>query len=162
MNQVPLFTRLLPKHSCCRFTSTLEIGQKAAITRTIVQEDVDKFSALSGDTNSIHSGPNGVVHGAFLNSLVSCVMGTKMPGPGSMVVSQTLKYPNPCRVGEFVEVSVILTGMKMDLIKCRYTIMAKPREDSALAESRVVLSGDANLIMAENQKKRSKRKKKEE
>jgi len=47
--------------------------------------------------------------------------------------------------------------MKMDLIKCRYTIMAKPREDSPLAEARLVLSGDASLIMVENQKRRAKK-----
>jgi acyl dehydratase len=162
MKTLGVLLQILPKKFPIRLMSTLEIGQKASLTRKITQEDVDKFSSLSGDTNAIHAGPKAVVHGAFLNSLVSCVMGTKMPGPGSMVVSQAIKYPNPCRVGDFVEVSVILTGMKMDLIKCRYTIMAKPEENSPLAESKLVLTGDANLIMAENQKKRAKRKKSEE
>ncbi|CAB3366635.1 Hypothetical predicted protein [Cloeon dipterum] len=122
------------------------------------EEDVENFTLLSGDSNPVHQGPNAVVHGAFLNSLVSCIMGTKVPGPGCMVASQNIKYPNPCQVGEFVEVSVILTGMKMDLIKCRYTVMAKPNKDSSLAESRLVLSGDANLIKIEDQKKRAKNK----
>jgi hypothetical protein len=54
-------------------------------------------------------------------------------------------------------VNVVLTGMKMDLLKCRYTIMAKPHEDSPLADARLVLSGDASLIMVENQKRRAKK-----
>ncbi|XP_065333293.1 LOW QUALITY PROTEIN: armadillo repeat-containing protein 7 [Cloeon dipterum] len=141
-----------------RLCSAHQIGDKASFTRTITMEDVENFTLLSGDSNPVHQGPNAVVHGAFLNSLVSCIMGTKVPGPGSMVASQNIKYPNPCHVGEFIEVSVILTGMKMDLIKCRYTVMAKPNKDSTLAESRLVLSGDANLIKIEDQKKRAKKK----
>ncbi|KAF4533025.1 hypothetical protein B566_EDAN000717 [Ephemera danica] len=134
-------------------SDTVEVGQKATLTRLITENDVKIFSEVSGDTNPVHTGNQAVVHGAFLNSLVSCIMGTKLPGPGSMVVSQSLKYPNPCMVGETVTVSVIVTGMKADLIKCRYTVMAQLGEE--INSSRPVLTGEASLITKQNQQKRA-------
>lgn len=133
--------------------SKVEVGSKASLTRTILAEDIEKFCVVSGDTNPVHSGAKAVVHGAFLNAMVSCVMGTKIPGAGSMVVSQALRYPNPCNVGETVSVSVIVTGMKADLIKCRYVVMAQQGDD--VMSSRPVLTGEASLITIANQKKRA-------
>lgn len=134
----------------------VEVGKSATMSRTIVAADVQHFAEISGDTNPVHSGEAAVVHGAFLNAMVSCVMGTELPGPGSMVVSQSIKYPNPCHVGDTVTVSVAVTGMKADLIKCRYSVMAQ--SGSEVASSKPVLTGEANLIMSDNQRRRAAKK----
>ncbi|XP_059486955.1 uncharacterized protein LOC132203304 [Neocloeon triangulifer] len=155
--QIMALLRFRPIPAFRSFCSAVQIGQKGLLTREVTQADVEIFSEVSGDLNPVHR-EGGVVHGAFLNSLVSCVMGTQVPGPGCMVHSQSLRYPNPCPVGHIVEVSVVVTGAKMDLVKCRYSVMARPK-DAPLSETVLVLSGEANLIMAQDQQKRVKRKK---
>jgi hypothetical protein len=97
---------ILPRWFSARWCSSaaLELGAKASFSRRLSQTDVDAFTALSGDSNPVHRGPRAVVHGALLNALVSCAMGTLMPGPGSMVVGQTIKYPQPCHAEEWVTV----------------------------------------------------------
>lgn len=108
-----LFPRIASVRWCSRVA--LEVGAKASFSRPLSQADVDAFTALSGDSNPVHQGPKAVVHGALLNALVSCAMGTKMPGPGSMVTSQTIKYPNPCHAGEWVTVNnLMFTGSQSD------------------------------------------------
>ncbi|RZC14248.1 follicle cell protein 3C-1 [Asbolus verrucosus] len=89
----------------------LNVGDKVSVSRIIKKEDVEKFTELSGDTNPIHSTcgqERAIVHGAFLNALVSRVIGTKLPGPGAMVISQTLNFPNKCYVDEEVKILVEL------------------------------------------------------
>jgi acyl dehydratase len=149
-----LIKRLIYSNSV--LLNNIDVGKSATLSRTILQEDVENFCELSGDKNPVHSGANAVVHGAFLNSIVSCVMGTQLPGPGSMVASQSIRYPNPCYLGETVTVSVMVTGMKADLIKCRYNVMAQKGDD--IKNSRPVLTGEANLIMRDNQKRRAAKK----
>jgi len=106
-----------------RNTSHFKVGDLVTIKRVISESDVQKFSEISGDINPIHSDPEYikqnyhkfkgcVVHGAFLNSLVSSVIGTRLPGPGSVVVKQELNFPAPCYVGDEVEVEVKLTSAR--------------------------------------------------
>ncbi len=79
-------------------------------TRRISAEDVKAFTALSGDTNPVHdvdNGQGGIVHGAFLLSLVSAAVGTKCPGAGSRLVGlDETKFLGACPVGADVEVEV--------------------------------------------------------
>lgn len=136
---------------CCiaRNYSQFKAGDIVTITRVITESDIQKFSELSGDTNPIHSDPEYVkqthsnfegcvVHGAFLNSLVSSVIGTRLPGPGTVVVKQELNFPAPCYVGEEVEVAVKLTSVRKILtvdFVCR-------NNKSGL----VVMNGNAKLV----------------
>jgi len=78
-----------------------------SVTRTISIEDVKKFADLSGDRNPIHlSGEDSIVHGTFLLACVSSIMGTKLPGPGSIVSTLNVQFLNPCKVNSEVEISV--------------------------------------------------------
>lgn len=80
--------------------------------RIITQQEVDDFAKLTGDTNIIHSTdcPSDVrcVHGAFLNAIVAGIIGTKMPGPGSIVVNQEFSFPRKCVCNEEILISVRL------------------------------------------------------
>ncbi|KAH6926835.1 hypothetical protein HPB50_022561 [Hyalomma asiaticum] len=82
----------------------ISVGDTASIERTFTKSDVDKFAALTGDCNPIHLDVDYaqsknfsacVVHGALINGLVSAVIGTKLPGPGCVVVHQVLEFPKP-------------------------------------------------------------------
>lgn len=132
-----------------RNSSQFKVGDIVTITRVITESDIQKFAEISGDTNPIHCDPEYVkqthsnfkgcvVHGAFLNSLVSSVIGTRLPGPGTVVVKQELNFPAPCYVGEEVEVVVKLTSARKILtvdFVCR-------RNKSGV----VVMNGNAKLV----------------
>jgi acyl dehydratase len=127
----------------------LKEGDKVTEVKCISQEDVDAFAELTGDHNPVHkvgsrtSGHPVIVHGALLNGLISGVIGTKLPGPGTIVVSQTLQFPNPCYSGEQVTVTVEITAVRK-LIVCKFNCTVN-------RESRItVLHGEAKLILMKN------------
>lgn len=131
---VRFFSNAPSKHS------KFQIGDRAHIIKKITKKDVDEFMKLSGDTNRIHIGSErerAVVHGAFLNSLVSSVIGTKLPGPGTLVIKQTLNFPNKCFIDEEVKVSVELVEVRK-IITVRF---------SCDVNDKAVLYGDAKLII---------------
>lgn len=78
----------------------MNVGDFAKRTRTVTQSDVNAFVALTGDTNPIHTGENGIVHGMFSASMLSTLIGTQLPGPGSVWVRSNLAFLWPVRVGD--------------------------------------------------------------
>ena len=107
----------------------IKVGDFIKESRRFSQEEVNKFADLSGDRNPVHIDPEfvkkvgyydgTVVHGAFVNSFVSCVLGTKMPGPGSIAVSIEMKFPKPLYVDELVEATITVLDIKKRFITCR-------------------------------------------
>lgn len=132
MNIVKLFAR----------TATnvhYKIGDTATMKRKISKRDIEKFIELSGDANPIHSQKDqALVHGAFLNSLVSAVIGNELPGPGTLVVAQHLNFPDKCFVGEEVTITVELVEDRK-IVKVKFMCTVEK-------ESKVVLYGDAKLV----------------
>lgn len=129
---------------------SLKVGDVATLRKKITAEDIKKFSELSGDTNPLHLDKEFVhsqtvfedllVHGAHLNSLVSRVIGTLLPGPGTLVVKQELHFPSPCYVGEEVEVTVKLASLRK-IITVDFSCTA--------TEGKVVLEGTARLMSSQ-------------
>lgn len=98
----------------------MRIGQKALICRRLKQEDFNRFALLSGDNNPIHTDPSfaaqtrfgkPVAHGAFLFGLISSVLGTQLPGPGTVILYQELMFPTPTYAGEEITVQVEVIGI---------------------------------------------------
>jgi len=98
----------------------LNIGMSAIYSRTITDTDLRNFSGVSGDTNPMHLNEEYakttvfkgcVVHGMLTASLLSTVIGTKLPGPGCIYVSQTLLFKAPVHVGETVYAKVTVTEL---------------------------------------------------
>ncbi len=98
----------------------LSVGMKATVSRTITETDLRNFSGVSGDTNPMHlneeyarSTPFGgcIVHGMLTASLISAVIGTKLPGPGCIYMSQSLKFLAPVRVGDTVYATATITAL---------------------------------------------------
>lgn len=112
---------------------------KVEIERTVSMEDVEKFAELTGDNNKVHFGVNGIVHGTFLNGLVSSVIGTKLPGHGTLVLSQNITYPKPCPLGSNLVITVEVKSWRK-IITCFYNIRNK-------LDNSIVLQGDAKLII---------------
>lgn len=129
------------------FTNTpFRAGDKIRIQKTLTQKDLDAFSNLTNDHNPLHKLNNGskrpIVHGALLNGLVAGLIGTHLPGPGTVVVSQTMKFPNKCFVGEKLTISVELVDVRKIM---RVKFYCEVEE-----EKKVVFEGEAKLILAKN------------
>ena len=93
------------------FFEDLTVGMRGTVSRTITETDLRNFSGVSGDTNPMHLSEDFakhtvfggcIVHGMLTASLISAAIGTKMPGPGCIYMSQTLKFTAPVRVGDTV------------------------------------------------------------
>jgi len=101
----------------------VEIGQRLTETRTFSQGDFNRFAALSGDDNPIHVDPDfaeltrfggTVAHGMFLYGIVCGLLGSHLPGAGSVQLSQDLMFPSPTYVDEEVSIHLLVIHLKRD------------------------------------------------
>lgn len=97
----------------------VQVGSSASIRRTVTEADVARFVEMTGDDNPLHVDrayaettpfKDVVVHGMLGASLLSTVIGTKLPGEGALWVSQSFDFPAPVRVGDELEVSATVTA----------------------------------------------------
>ncbi|XP_050327747.1 LOW QUALITY PROTEIN: armadillo repeat-containing protein 7 [Bactrocera neohumeralis] len=98
-----------------RFSSQVATKcREITVVKRFTQEELDKFSTLTSDYNPIHSTTTSIterkVHGAFLNAVVAGIIGSQIPGPGTIVLSQKFKFPNACRVDKDVYITVRLVN----------------------------------------------------
>lgn len=93
----------------------LSLGMTETYSKEVKSSDVVGFAEISGDRNPIHLSehfaaktPFGgrIAHGLYTASLISAVIGTRLPGPGAIYLSQTLNFKAPVRIGDIVEASV--------------------------------------------------------
>ena len=100
----------------------LSVDMRASYTRQINEKDIQRFAAVSGDDNPIHMDEafaansrfkKRIAHGMLSASFISTVVGTKLPGPGSLYVSQTLKFRAPVFIGDEVVTTATITHLNM-------------------------------------------------
>ena len=121
--------------------SSFKVDDIVKVVRTVTQKELDLFSSLSGDHNPIHKQDQQnkpLVHGAFLNSIVAGVIGTKLPGPGTIVISQNFSFPSKCFADEPIDVTVELVDVRK-IIKVKYKCSQNGNE---------VMEGEARLMLS--------------
>lgn len=130
------------------FFDDLSVGMSAACSKTVTDADLVLFAGVSGDTNPLHHSEDyaattvfgeRIAPGMLTASLVSAVLGTKLPGPGCVYMSQSLRFIAPVRIGDTVLARVTVTAL--DPAKRRASLSTE-----CLVGERVVLHGEA-LIM---------------
>ena len=93
----------------------IAIGDSASLTRTLKPEDIQLFAVMSGDVNPAHVDPEYahssmfqevIAHGMWGGALISTVLGTEFPGPGTIYVSQTLRFSRPVKVGDTITIRI--------------------------------------------------------
>lgn len=116
-------------HAPGRTLAELTIGDSASVTRTLTQDDIDAFARISGDDNPAHVDPDWaassvfkarVAHGVLTAGLVSAALGTELPGPGAIYLSQTLKWTAPVYPGDALTATVTVSAI--DQQKGRVTL----------------------------------------
>lgn len=97
----------------------IRVGDSASLSRTLKQSDIQLFAAMSGDINPAHLDPEYakssmfqevIAHGMWGGALISTVLGTQLPGPGTIYVDQTLHFSRPVTLGDTITVTVTVTN----------------------------------------------------
>ena len=127
----------------------IAIGDSASIERTLTSQDIQLFALLSGDVNPQHLDAefaastrfHGVIaHGMLGGALISAVLGTRLPGPGTIYLGQTLKFLAPVRIGDRLRITVTVSAR--DEAKKRLTLACTCiNQDGA-----TVISGEAEVV----------------
>jgi 3-hydroxybutyryl-CoA dehydratase len=127
----------------------LSVGMEASVSKKITNEDVLAFADLSGDVNPVHLSEDfaahtifkkRIAHGFLTGSLFSTVLGTKLPGPGCIYLSQSMKFRAPVYIGDEVVATLKITGL--DTEKARATLAC----DCAV-NGKTVLEGEAVMMV---------------
>ena len=98
----------------------LQVGQSASFSRTVTEADIVLYAGVSGDTNPIHLDQEyanttrfggRIAHGMLSAGLISAALGTRLPGPGAVYMSQNLRFKAPVRIGDTVTAKVEVTEL---------------------------------------------------
>src|SRR5690349_20768034 len=93
----------------------IRVGDSASLVRTLTGDDIKLFAVMSGDVNPAHVDAayarsdlfhKVIAHGMWGGSLISTLLGTKLPGPGTIYLGQTLAFRRPVAVGDTISVTV--------------------------------------------------------
>lgn len=131
------------------FFEDLKLGQKASFAKTITEADILMFTAVSGDTNPVHINAEAaektmfkqrIAHGMLSASLISTVLGTRLPGPGTIYLAQNLKFRAPVTIGSTVTATVEVTAL--DPAKKRATLTT-----TCTVGGKPVIEGDATVMV---------------
>jgi 3-hydroxybutyryl-CoA dehydratase len=126
----------------------LAIGQKASLVRIVLESDIQAYASISGDTNPVHLDEayaattpfkTRIAHGMLTASYISALLGTRLPGPGAIYLSQTLTFKRPVKIGDEVEAEVEIIALDPEkgraTFQCRCSVLGK-----------IVLEGEAVVL----------------
>ncbi len=127
----------------------LKVGDTASITRTITEQDIGAFAELTGDHNPVHLDETfaqttrfgkRIAHGMLGASLISAVLGTELPGKGSIYLSQSLQFLGAVYIGDSVTARVTVKRVRPDKpIATLETICENQRGEILIRGEAVVL-----------------------
>jgi len=130
------------------YLEDLAVGMRGVYARTITETDIVMFAGISGDTNPMHLNEDyaqatafkgRIAHGMLSACFITTVLGTRLPGPGCIYLSQNLRFKAPVRIGDTVTATVTITGIVPERRRIALSTVCTVRGG-------VVIDGDA-LVM---------------
>jgi 3-hydroxybutyryl-CoA dehydratase len=131
------------------YLEDLKVGMSAMFGKTVTDADIVAYAGVSGDTNPIHLHDGfarttrfgqRIAHGMLSAGLISAVIGTKLPGPGSVYIGQTLSFMAPVLIGETI--TAVVTISAIDEKRRRVTLKTQ-----CLNGDKVVIDGEATILV---------------
>jgi 3-hydroxybutyryl-CoA dehydratase len=127
----------------------IEVGDHAEIVRRVTDDDIAAFVDAVGDYNPVHSDPEyasrtvfkePIAPGIWTAGLISAVIGTRLPGPGAIYLSQSLKFLKPVMFGDVItaRVEVLETNREKNRMRLR-TVCTNQRGDEVLTGEALVM-----------------------
>ena len=132
------------------FLEDLAVGMTAIHAKTITEADIVMFAGISGDTNPVHldalfadqtAFKGRIAHGMLAASFISTVLGTRLPGPGCIYLSQSLKFRAPVKIGDTVTARVTITDVNPDNKRVAFDTVCTVGDT-------VVIDGEAQLLVS--------------
>lgn len=123
----------------------LEVGQTASLSKTITEADILMYAAVSLDTNPVHIDAEAargsifgerIAHGMLSAGLISALLGTRLPGPGTLYMRQSLRFAAPVKIGQTVTATVEVTALSPE--KKRATL-----KTTCMVGDTLVIDGEA-------------------
>ncbi|ROS04816.1 acyl dehydratase [Sinobacterium caligoides] len=127
----------------------ITIGQTASYEKTVSEQDIQLFAAVSGDVNPVHLDEEfasasmfgkRIAHGMFTGALVSAALALRLPGPGCIYLGQSLSFRAPVFIGDTITINLEVTAKRDDkkfvTLKCVATNQ----------NGKKVATGEANVI----------------
>lgn len=132
-----------------KYIDEIAVGMSATFCKTVTESDVNLYAGISGDTNPLHLDEayarttifkGRIAHGMLTAGFISAAFGARFPGPGSIYMSQSLKFTAPVRIGDTVLARV--TARSVDRERGRVTFAT-----TCHVEDMLVLEGEAMLMV---------------
>lgn len=129
----------------------LRLGMRETLMRTVMEAHISDFAAVTGDRNPLLLDEafaaqtmfgQRIAHGMFTAGLISAVIGTRLPGPGAIYLSQSLQFLAPVRIGDVVTAAVEV----VELVPARQRVRLFCE---CVADGRNVLEGEAWVALPE-------------
>lgn len=140
------------------YLEDLEVGMSASYAKTVTEADVVLFAGISGDDNPVHINEEfaaqtmfkgRIVHGMFSAALISCVAGTRLPGPGAIYIDQQLKFKAPVRIGDTVTATATVKEINKEKRRIKMTTVCTIKD-------KVVVDGEATFMVDSKQQSPAK------
>lgn len=137
----------------------MQIGDSASLSRTLTEQDIQVFAIMSGDINPAHVDIEYaksemfhkiIGHGMWGGALISTVLGTQLPGPGTIYISQNIRFKKPVAIGDTLTVKVTVTEKKPDKNRVVFACECRNQRDE------VVMEGQAEVIAPTKKIRRAK------
>ncbi|KTC74495.1 bifunctional enoyl-CoA hydratase/phosphate acetyltransferase [Legionella birminghamensis] len=121
----------------------LTIGQQAKLSRQLTPDDIALFAAVSGDINPAHTDPDfaqndifhGIVgHGMWTGGLISALLGTALPGPGTIYLGQDLKFKKPVHLGDTITITITVIDKEKEKPIVVFNCMGKNQQGETVVE----------------------------
>jgi 3-hydroxybutyryl-CoA dehydratase len=131
------------------YLEDLKVGMSAMFGKTVTEADIMAYAGVSGDTNPIHLHDGfarttrfgqRIAHGMLSAGFISAVIGTRLPGPGSVYISQTMNFTAPVLIGETITAVATITAI--DEKRRRVTLKTQ-----CLNGDKVVIDGEATILV---------------
>ncbi len=132
-----------------RTIDEIEVGESEIFQKTISETDVYLFAGISGDFNPAHLNDQEakktvfkkrIAHGILTAGLISAVLGTKLPGPGTIYLEQSLSFKKPVYFGDTITAKVVVLEKNKDknIIICGTVCLNQNQE--------IVIDGKATVM----------------
>lgn len=129
--------------------SELKVGQTDQMTKTISESDVYLYAGITGDNNPAHinevyaSGTrfkSRIAHGMLVGGLISAVLGTKLPGPGTIYMGQTLNFKAPVAFGDTITATVKVIEIDTEKKRVRLETVCVNQDGTVVLDGEALIS----------------------
>jgi 3-hydroxybutyryl-CoA dehydratase len=132
-----------------KYLEEIDEGMTAVFSKTVTEADIVLFAGITGDTNPVHLDEEfakptmfkgRIAHGMLTAGFISAVFGTKLPGPGCIYLSQSMRFKAPVRIGDTVKARVTVSAIDRDKGRVTFATTCHVGEQA-------VLEGEAQLMV---------------